>query len=55
MSTYIMYNTDIVVVEYRTLEYMVIICFMRYIIDKNTAKCLYMYLTKRVPKFLSIS
>ena len=27
-----------VVVEYRTLEYMVIICFLIYIFDKNTAK-----------------
>ena len=27
-----------VVVKYRTLEYMVIICFLRYIFGKNTAK-----------------
>ena len=27
-----------VVVKYRTLDYMVIICFLKYIFDKNTAK-----------------
>ena len=42
-----------VVVEYRTLEYMVIICFLRYIFDKNRAKVTISVFDKKNAKVLT--